>query len=370
MRESKVKTPPCEKHILDRVAVIWCTNRVSRIIVFFIIMVSAGVVRVCGEPAETPVVQAQQAVASEPAARLSTRDAVILGLVEGITEFLPISSTGHLIIATNALGLESDAPLVDANGDVLWHKKPSDRNPAGEPLTMKLAADTYVVVIQIGAILAVVFLYWGQILSMAGGLAGRNAAGLRLLRNVIIAVFPSAVIGLVMHHYRIDEKLFSIEAVVAALVSGAVLMWAAEKWRKNQWPTTKNRRDLDTLTAKQALGIGLMQCLALWPGTSRSMVTMVGGYFCGLSPAKAAEFSFLVGLPTLAGASLLKGVSSGGAMVAVFGWPHVLLGIAVAMVSAIFAVRFLVSFLSRHGLGVFAIYRVLLAFVLVMWFLV
>lgn len=305
-----------------------------------------------------------------PAAQLSARDAVVLGVVEGVTEYLPVSSTGHLIIATHALGLESDAPLTGRDGEPLWHKKPSAKNPAGEPLTLKLAADTYTVVIQAGAILAVAYVYWGQMLAMLGGLLGRNAAGLRLLRNVIIAVFPSASIGFALHHYKIAEKLFSIEAVIAALVSGAVLMWLAEAWRKTQWPTRNNRCDLDSLTAKQALGIGLMQCLALWPGMSRSMVTMVGGYFCGLSPAKAAEFSFLVGLPTLAGASLLKGASSGGAMIAVFGWPHVLLGLAVATVSAVFAVKFLVGFLSRHGLGVFAVYRVLLALALAAWFLV
>jgi undecaprenyl-diphosphatase len=138
-------------------------------------------------------------------------------------------------------------------------------------------------------------------------------------------------------------------------------MFAAERWRRKQTGTNPARRSPADLTAKQSLGIGLMQCLALWPGTSRSMVTMVGGYFSGLSPALAAEFSFLVGLPTLAGAAVLKGYKSGPAMIEVFGWPHVLVGTLVAALSAAIAVKFLVSYLSRHGLGVFAIYRLLLA---------
>ena len=139
------------------------------------------------------------------------------------------------------------------------------------------------------------------------------------------------------------------------------MMFAAERWRRRQPGTTPPRGDPADLTPKQALGIGLMQCLALWPGTSRSMVTMVGGYFTGLAPARAAEFSFLVGLPTLTGAALLKAYKSGPAMIEVFGWTPVLVGSFVAAVSAALAVKFLVSYLTRHGLGVFAIYRLLLA---------
>jgi undecaprenyl-diphosphatase len=304
---------------------------------------------------------------SAPAAELSTRDAIILGLVEGITEFLPISSTGHLIIATHALGLEANQPLLDPAGRPLWYKQPSKKHPAGIPLTLKLAADTYTVVIQVGAIAAVVLLYYGQLYGILRGLMGQNASGLRLLRNIIIAFLPCAVIGLLVHEW-IDQHLFSIGAVVAALVSGAVLMVAAERWRREQ--VSKNlRMEPADLSPKQALGIGVMQCFALWPGMSRSMVTIVGGYFSGLSPAKAAEFSFLVGLPTLAGAAFLKAASAGPAMIAVFGWPHVILGGVVAAVSAGLAVKFLVHYLTRHGLGVFAAYRIILSICLVLWFL-
>ena len=305
----------------------------------------------------------------EPVAELSARDAVVLGLVEGITEFLPVSSTGHLIIANHALGLESDTPLVDAEGRTLWHKPPSAEHPDGIPLTVKLAADTYAVVIQAGAIAAVVLIFWGRLTGILAGLMGRNHAGLRLLRNIIIACIPAVGLGLAVGDL-IDEYLFSIEAVVVALVSGAVLMVAAERWRKQQPGAGTSRLDPSDLTVKQSLGIGLMQCLALWPGTSRSMVTMVGGYFAGLAPARAAEFSFLVGLPILTGAAALKTYKAGPAMLQVFGTSSVLLGSCVAALSAAVAVKFLVSYLSRHGLGVFAIYRVALAAVLAAWFLV
>jgi undecaprenyl-diphosphatase len=315
------------------------------------------------EPAAAQPAPSAPSAASEAGSALSLADSIVLGLVEGITEFLPVSSTGHLIIASHALGLESEAPLMDENGQPLWHKKPSEENPAGEPLTIKLAADTYAVVIQAGAIAAVVLIYWAQLVGILRGLCGQNAAGLRLLRNIILAVFPCAILGLSFNDW-IDEHLFSIEAVIVALISGAVLMFAAERWRRQQTGTTPSRGEPADLTPKQALGIGLMQCLALWPGTSRSMVTMVGGYFTGLSPAKSAEFSFLVGLPTLAGAALLKGYKSGPAMIEVFGWPHVLTGTLVAALSAAIAVKFLVSYLTRHGLGIFAIYRLILAAVL------
>lgn len=307
--------------------------------------------------------------ADAPVAELSSRDAVILGIVEGITEFLPISSTGHLIITSHALGLEKEEPLMDASGEPLWYKKPSTKTPEGEPLTLKLAADTYTVVIQAGAIVAIVLIYWGQLVGILRGLVGKNSVGLRLLRNIIIACIPAVALGLTCGKF-IDKHLFSIEAVVVALISGAVLMFAAEHWRKQQPSVSASRLEPSDLNVRQSLGIGLMQCLALWPGMSRSMVTMVGGYFCGLSPARSAEFSFLVGLPILTGAAALKSYKAGPAMIEVFGAPSVILGSLVAACAAALAVKFLVSYLSRHGLIVFAIYRLALAAVLGAWFLV
>ena len=305
----------------------------------------------------------------QPAKELSVGNALVLGLIEGITEYLPISSTGHLIVANHVMHLDSDAPLVDADGQSLWYKAPSAKHPAGEPLTLKLAADTYSIVIQFGAILAVGLLYWPQLLGICLGLLGRDPAGLRLLRNLMVAFVPAAVVGLLLNHW-IDDHLFSVAAVVTAQISGAVLMLAAERWRKKYATSANAVLNPADLPARRALGIGLMQCLALWPGTSRSMTTIVGGYFAGLEPARAAEFSFLLGFVTLTAATLYKGLQSGAAMVAVFGWAHVLLGIIVATVAAAAAVKFLVNYLSRHGLSVFAWYRFAVASVLIALYLV
>jgi len=312
--------------------------------------------------AATPASDSSPA-STAPAAELSAADAVILGLVEGVTEFLPVSSTGHLIIATHTLSLESEAPLTGRDGQPLWYKRPSAKNPAGEPLTLKLAADTYIVIIQVGAILAVVLLYWSQLTSMLRGLAGQDSGGLRLLRNLFCAFLPVAVVGLIASKW-IERHLFSVGTVIIGLVGGALLMFYAEHRRRRWSGVGREVKDPADLFASQALGIGLMQCLALWPGTSRSMVTIVGGYFVGLAPAKAAEFSFLVGLPVLAGAAVVKGVRSGPAMIEVFGWANVILGIVVAAVSAAAAVKFLVAFLGRQGLAAFAVYRIILAVLL------
>lgn len=298
---------------------------------------------------------------AKPAAELSTSDAIILGVVEGVTEYLPISSTGHLIIATQALKLTSETPLHDKNGQALWYKKPSAKHPEGEPLTEKLAADTFTVVIQFGAIAAVALLYWRQVLSMILGLLGRDPAGFKLLRNILIAFIPAAVIGLAIHSWV--ESMFSIAAVLTAQVCGAVLMLFAESWRKKQSKANADRDPAD-LSPLESLGIGALQCLALWPGMSRSMTTIVGGYFAGLNPRRSAEFSFLLGLVTLTAATVFKSYKSGAAMIAVFGIPHILLGCLIAAITAAVAVKFLVNYLTRHGLVAFAIYRFALAGVL------
>jgi undecaprenyl-diphosphatase len=237
------------------------------------------------------------------------------------------------------------------------------------PLTLKLAADTYAVIIQVGAIGAVVLIYWQQLFLMLGGLLGRSSAGLRLLRNILLAFLPTAVAGLLLHDL-IARYLFSVWAVIGSLVAGAFLMLWAERWREARTGVGRTKGDAADLTSRKALGIGLAQCLALWPGTSRSMVTIVGGYLAGLGPAKAAEFSFLVGLPTLAGAALYKGVQSGPAMIEVFGWSDVLLGAGVAAVSALIAVKFLVHFISRYGLAFFAYYRLVLALILTVGYMI
>ena len=298
--------------------------------------------------------------ASAPVAELSVADALVLGVVEGVTEFLPVSSTGHLIIANHFLGLEAEEPLLSADGRPLYYRAPSPQYPHGVPLTIKQAADTYVVVIQFGAIAAVGILYWTQLIAMLRGLLGRDPAGRRLLINLLIAFLPAAGLGFLLHGW-IDAHLFSIPAVIIALVAGAGLMFFAESWRRKH----ANRAELPAeLTPKQAAGIGALQCLALWPGTSRSMTTIVGGYFAGLDPRRAAEFSFLLGFVTLTAATVYKSYKGGAAMIQVFGWSNVLLGAAVAAVTAALSVRFLVGWLTRHGLAAFAWYRLALALAL------
>jgi undecaprenyl-diphosphatase len=304
------------------------------------------------QPAQPPV----KSDAPAPVAELSLRDAVILGLVEGVTEFLPISSTGHLIVATHGLGLVSEQPLLGADGRPLWYKPPSAKIPAGIPMTQKLAADTYTVVIQFGAIAAVGLLYWRQFVAMALGLMGRDPAGLRLLINIIVAFIPAAVIGLLVHDW-VEDHLFSMAAVIFAQCAGAGLMFYAEAWRRKHSKYASSSREPSDIPMSSAAGIGLLQCMALWPGTSRSMMTIVGGYFSDLDPRRSAEFSFLLGFVTLSAATLLKSYQGGAAMIAVFGWSHVLLGCLVAAIAAAIAVRSFVSWLSNHGLVPFAIYR-------------
>ena len=307
--------------------------------------------------------QTSPAPAPAPAAELSVPDALVLGAVEGFTEFLPISSTGHLVIAAHALGLESDTPLRGRDGRPLWHVKPSPRQPEGEPLTLKLAADTYTIVIQFGAIAAVGLLYWRQFLSMIRGLLGRDPTGLKLVGNLLVAFCPAAIVGLTLHHW-IDAHLFSTVVVILAQVVGAGIILWAEAWRRRHAARTGESASVNDVTPRSALNIGLLQCLALWPGMSRSMTTIVGGYFAGLDPRRAAEFSFLLGFITLTAATIFKSYKSGGAMIAVFGWPHVLLGCAVATVTAAISVRFLVGWLSRHGMAAFAWYRIAFAVLL------
>lgn len=308
---------------------------------------------------------ANQAATMPPAAELRATDAVTLGLIEGLTEFLPVSSTGHLIIAKDLLGLTSHQPMFDAMGEPLWHRHATATHGA-ELLTLNLAADTYIVVIQFGAIAAVAVACWSQLLSMLRGLFGRDPAGLRLLINVMIAFMPAAVIGLMVHDW-IDEELFSIGAVIVAQVAGALLMFLVEAWYARRY-LRGIKPDRQELTPLSAAGIGLLQCVAIWPGTSRPMMAIVGGYLAGLDPRRAAEFSFLLGFVTLSAACIFKTWQNGASMIQVFGYPHVLLGAGVAAVVAALCVRYFAHLLVRHGLNVFAWYRLALAGALALYY--
>lgn len=306
------------------------------------------------------VAAAQLAVAQEtlpeeagPPRELGYTEAFILGMVEGITEYLPISSTGHLLLTNTLLGLDSRAPLLDESGQPLLTAE-------GLPVTLKEASDAYAIVIQAGAILAVLFLYWSRIWQIFLGVLGLSPNGRLLARNLIVAFLPAAVLGLLLDDW-IESLLFAPLPIAIALVAGGFLMLGVESWRRTQLPDPDNYVDLHTLGVRQCLFIGLLQCVAMWPGTSRSMMTIVGGYLAGLRPDRAAEFSFLLGLITLSAAAGYKAVSSGPALFLAIDLGPLVLGIAVAFVSAAVAVKWLVSYLTRHGLALFAWYRFVLA---------
>jgi len=288
-------------------------------------------------------------------------DATILGLVEGVTEYLPISSTGHLILTNALLGLDSVEPVYDASGNPLLTED-------GEEVTLKAAADAYAIVIQAGAILAVLILYWKRIWQVLLGIIGLSPHGRLLARNLILAFLPAAVLGLLLDDW-IESMLFAPLPIAVALIIGGFLMLGIEKWRKHQFPADNYSIELHTLGVRQCLFIGCLQCVAMWPGTSRSMMTIVGGYLSGLSPAKAAEFSFLLGLITLTAAAGYKVVTSGNELFLAIEAGPILLGILVAFVSAALAIKWLVGYLTRHGLTIFAWYRFVLA-ALVIFFLV
>jgi len=297
----------------------------------------------------------------EPQPELGYTEAVILGVVEGITEYLPISSTGHLLLTNALLGLDSDEALFDESGQPLL-------TPSGEPVTLKAASDAYAIVIQAGAILAVLILYWSRVWQAVLGVLGLNPNGRLLARNLILAFLPAAVLGLLLDSW-IESLLFAPLPIAVALFAGGLLMLGVESWRKSQISEDEDSVDLHTLGVKQSLFIGFMQCVAMWPGTSRSMMTIVAGYMAGLSPVKSAEFSFLLGLITLSAAAGYKAVTSGPALFMAVDMGPIITGIAVAFVSAALAVKWLVGYLTRHGLALFAWYRFALA-ILVVYFLV
>ncbi len=238
--------------------------------------------------------------------------AIILGIVEGITEYLPISSTGHLVLTAGLLGLD-DAET-------------------------KRAIDAFLIVIQGGAILAVLGLYRQRVARMIAGLAGRDVAGRRLAVNLAVAFLPAAVLGPLLND-AIEARLFHPVPVVIALAVGGVVMIALGPWQRRFFDADGNNDghgfvDLEQLSWRQALLIGLMQCVAMWPGTSRSMVTIVGGMLVGMRGRQAAEFSFLLGLPTLGGACVYRigksAIGGEASMFTTFGWLAIVAGLAAA----------------------------------------
>ena len=268
---------------------------------------------------------------------LSVLQAIILGLVEGLTEYLPVSSTGHLLVTNELLGL---------NG-----------TEASEA-----AIETYAICIQVGAIIAVLFLYQERIRQMIDGLLGRSEEGRRILIAVIIAFTFTAIIGLSLQDI-IRDRFFGVPPIAGAWLVGGIgiLILSRTGWFDR---TTK---ELGTLTWQNAVVIGLIQAIAIWPGVSRSMITIIGAVLIGLSLRAAVEFSFLLGLITLTAATALEGLQGGAELVDTFGITTPLIGLVVAFVSAMGAVKWMVSWLNDKGFEVFGWYRVaigILAFIL------
>lgn len=260
---------------------------------------------------------------------------IILGIVEGITEFVPVSSTGHLIIFENLIGFKV------ANPNYI---------------------EMYTYVIQLGAILAIVILYWKKIkdtlLNFFPQKVGYENSGFRFWFMIFIACIPGGVFGVLLNDLA-DQYLFTPAIVAIALFGGAIWMIYAENKFRN-----KNRsvRELK-VNAKQAIIIGLFQCLAIIPGMSRSASTIIGGWIAGLGTVGAAEFSFFLAIPVMAGMSLLKILKLGGAALSSPELISLVVGFVVSFFVAIIVVKKFISYLQRRPMRIFAVYRMLFAII-------
>jgi undecaprenyl-diphosphatase len=270
---------------------------------------------------------------------MSGWEAIVLGIVEGVTEFLPVSSTGHLLVAQRLLGIARSE-----------------------------ASDAYAICIQSGAILAVLSLYWRRIVQMLRGMTAKfgwgddaGSVGFRLALNIVVAFLPAAVLGVLLDDW-VEQRLFGLWPIVAAWFVGGIAILVVARLRRSNSGDLSGM-ELERLTSSSALAIGLIQCIAMWPGTSRSLVTIVGGVLVGLNLAAAVEFSFLLGVVTLLAATAYKLREAGPVMVEHYGGAVMFLGLLSAWLSAIVAVRWMVTYLKRHGLELFGYYRIAIALV-------
>jgi undecaprenyl-diphosphatase len=252
--------------------------------------------------------------------------AAILGIVEGITEYLPISSTGHLILASRLLGLKGEG------------------------------ADAFDVVIQLGAILAVVVHYRRLLWKRTAGLLTMQPKSVSLLVALVLGFVPTAIVGFLLRK-KIKALLFGPGPVAIALVAGGILMIVVEVIRSKR--QTKGLTGLEHVTPLRAFLIGVGQCFSMWPGSSRSMCTIVTGQLTGLSTGTAAEFSFLLGLPTLGAATVYEAYKSRDALAGV-GALNVVVGLVVSFFVAWAVVAGFVAYLQKRGLLPFGVYRIIL----------
>jgi undecaprenyl-diphosphatase len=260
--------------------------------------------------------------------------AIILGIVEGVTEFLPVSSTGHLILATELLGFDAH----------------------------KWAA--FNVIIQLGAILAIVVLYWRTFWAVLEGLIRRNPMSWRFVRNILIGFLPSAILGFLLIN-KIEALLGSPVVVAVAFIVGGIAILLIEKLVKQT-----DIVGVAEMPVKTAIGVGLVQCLAMIPGVSRSGATIMGALTLGVERRTAAEFSFFLAIPTMLGATTLELVKHRDTLMAGasgVGFGTVAVGFVVSFVVAIVVVRAFVHYISRHGFAPFAWYRIIAGAAALIW---
>lgn len=258
-------------------------------------------------------------------------DAAVLGAIEGLTEFLPVSSTGHLILFGDLLGFN------DSSGKI------------------------FEVVIQLGAILAVCVLYFERLLRVAQGALKGDREAWRFVFAVVIAFFPAALMGLLLHDF-IKAVLFSPLVVAVSLIVGGVIMLAAERWYKRP-PTVHAVEDMSPVLG---LKIGLAQCVAMIPGVSRSGATIIGALLMGVDRRTAAEFSFFLAIPTMLGATALD-LYKGHAGLTQEAMISIAIGFVTAFVVAVIVIRWFVNFVSTRDFTPFAWYRIVFGIVILGW---
>lgn len=260
-------------------------------------------------------------------------EALILGIVEGLTEYVPVSSTAHLLLTQRVLKL-------------------------GQSAADKAAADAYAICIQGGAILAVLLLYAGRVKRLFLGLIfGTDKQGRQLALKLLIAFSPSAACALLFED-KIKVYLFGLWPIVVAwFIGGLVILRYARISDRQQ------KGALEDLTYQQAVIVGVIQCCALWPGVSRSLATILGGVFVGLSAQAAVEFSFLLGILTLGAATGYEMVFHGQDIIASYSLANAFAGIVAAFFAAVVSVKWMVNYLSRYSLAIFGYYRILMALI-------
>lgn len=262
--------------------------------------------------------------------------AVVLGIVEGLTEFLPVSSTGHLVLATRLFGYD----LKD------W--------------------EVFNIVIQLPAVMAVVVLYWRTFSDVAMGALRRESASLHFIRNVLVAFIPAAVLGVLLKK-KIDVLLESPVVVACALIAGGVAIILIERISRQ-----RAYEPVSALPAKRSFLIGVVQCLAMIPGVSRSGATIMGALAMGENRKTAAEFSFFLAIPTMLGATVKQLFDNRHTLAAhagPVGLTQIAIGSVVSFVVSLVVIRLFIGYVSRHGFIPFAIYRIVIGGFALIWLL-